>query len=210
MKNDHNSLEAGTEREPPPPLAMQRKLAQTILSPAVNAGHAVRKWSGLEGTPFDRGLLVELEAQIAAIASGKSDRPAEIMAAHIETLDALFYSLLGNAHAYRGNPMMAEKIRLALKVQSQIRATVQALADLKNPRPVAYVQQANIAHGPQQINNGLSVAWPAEVVNGIQPSELLEARNDTRLDTPTTGATSSVDTQLEAVDAINRPSESSR
>jgi hypothetical protein len=27
---------------------------------------------------------------------------------------------------------------------------------MKNPKPVAFVQQANIAHGPQQVNNGLN------------------------------------------------------
>jgi transposase InsO family protein len=44
-------------------------------------------------------------------------------------------------------------MRLALKAQSQCRATVEALAEMKNPKPVAYVQQANIANGPQQVNN---------------------------------------------------------
>ena len=44
-------------------------------------------------------------------------------------------------------------LRLALKAQSQCRATLATLAAVKNPQPVAFVRQANIAHGPQQVNN---------------------------------------------------------
>jgi hypothetical protein len=35
-------------------------------------------------------------------------------------------------------------MRLALKAQSQCRTTVEALGELKNPQPVAFVKQANI------------------------------------------------------------------
>jgi hypothetical protein len=43
-------------------------------------------------------------------------------------------------------------LRLALKAQSQCRATLETLAAIRNPQPVAFVRQANIAHGPQQLN----------------------------------------------------------
>ena len=45
-------------------------------------------------------------------------------------------------------------LRLALKAQGQCRATLETLAVIKNPQPIAFVRQANIAHGPQQVNNG--------------------------------------------------------
>jgi len=38
--------------------------------------------------------------------------------------------------------------------QAQCRATIETLHELKHPRPVAFVQKANIADGPQQLNNG--------------------------------------------------------
>jgi hypothetical protein len=44
--------------------------------------------------------------------------------------------------------------RIAFRAQSQYRATLVALAGIKNPSSVAFVNQANIAHGPQQVNNG--------------------------------------------------------
>lgn len=43
---------------------------------------------------------------------------------------------------------------LALKAQAQSRATILTLVDLKYPRQVAFVKQANIANGAQQMNNG--------------------------------------------------------
>jgi hypothetical protein len=44
-------------------------------------------------------------------------------------------------------------MRLALKAQSQCRATLETAAAMKNSQPVAFVRQANVAHGPQQVNN---------------------------------------------------------
>jgi len=81
---------------------------------------------------------------------------------------------------------MEDKIRLALKVQAQLRATIQALADLKNPRPIAFVQQANIAHGPQQVNNAARPAGPSGARESAnQPNELLEGPRGERMDITT-------------------------
>jgi len=44
-------------------------------------------------------------------------------------------------------------MRPVLKAQSQCRTTIETLSEMKNPKPVAFVQQANIANEPQQVNN---------------------------------------------------------
>lgn len=44
-------------------------------------------------------------------------------------------------------------LRLALKAQAQCARTVEVLAAMKNP-PIIFANQANIAQGHQQINNG--------------------------------------------------------
>ena len=49
-------------------------------------------------------------------------------------------------------------LRLALKAQAQCRTTVETLVEMKNPRPVAFVSQANISNGPQQVNNATPLA----------------------------------------------------
>jgi hypothetical protein len=62
-------------------------------------------------------------------------------------------------------------LSLKLKAQAQCRAPLEALAEIKNPRPVAFVKQANIAHGPQQVNNqsgGNNGAPPEPPAGGIQ------------------------------------------
>ena len=107
-------------------------------------------------------------------------------------------------------PKAAETyLRLALKAQSQCRTTLESLAEIRNPRPVAFVKQANIAHGHQQVNNG-DAAYQAEydparaeVENG-QSKLLEENANVTRLDTRASGKTGSGDTPLEALGAVNR------
>jgi hypothetical protein len=82
-------------------------------------------------------------------------------------------------------------LRLALKAQGQCRATLETLAMIKNPHPVAFVRQANIAHGPQQVNNGL--AEPGEPSRAgktkNQQNKLLEVQSGERLDTEAKCAT---------------------
>jgi len=107
-------------------------------------------------------------------------------------------------------PKAAETyMRLALKAQSQCRSTLESLAEIRNPRPVAFVKQANIAYGPQQVNNGETV-YQAEYEapradTKTEQNKLLESNgNVTRLDTRTQSAPGRSDTTLEAVGAINR------
>jgi hypothetical protein len=98
-------------------------------------------------------------------------------------------------------------LRLALKAQSQCRATLETLAVIKNPQPVAFVHQANIAHGPQQVNNAAaSLGEPSrarETEN--QQNKLLEAKNGERLDLKTAAATGEVNSSLEAVGPLDGP-----
>ena len=72
-----------------------------------------------------------------------------------------------------------------LRAQSQCRATIETLAVIKNPQAVAFVRQANIAAGPQQVNNGMSAAHAASraLENEFEPNRLLETQYGERLDT---------------------------
>jgi hypothetical protein len=103
-------------------------------------------------------------------------------------------------------------LRLALKAQSQCRATLETLAAIKNPQPVAFVRQANIAHGPQQVNN----AHASDVENQRAPNELLKGvpgvthAPGERLDLGATPAASAANSRVEAVDAFERPENNDR
>ena len=63
-----------------------------------------------------------------------------------------------------------------MKAQSQSRATISALVDLKYPRQATFVKQANIAKGPQQVNNGEAA--------GANPEQYAQARTQAKEITP--------------------------
>jgi len=102
-------------------------------------------------------LIDELKDQINYVRKGDLSRPEAKLVAQAHTLDALFGNLIRrsqNNSSARYLDAAETYMRLALRAQGQAVRTIEALAELKNPRSVAFVQQANITTGPQQINNG--------------------------------------------------------
>jgi len=95
-----------------------------------------------------------------------------------------------------------------LKAQSQCRTTLETLATIKNPSAVAFVRQANIAAGPQQVNNGMQPSSARE--NEIPPSKLLEPINGQRLDTGAALAPRRANQAMEAVGVVNRAQDGGR
>lgn len=68
------------------------------------------------------------------------------------TLNAVFTNLARRANSTQYIDHFDRYMRLALKAQGQCRATLETLALIKSPATV-FARQANIAHGPQQVNN---------------------------------------------------------
>ena len=95
-----------------------------------------------------------------------------------------------------------------MKAQSQARATWESLSKIKNPMGATFVRQANIANGPQQVNNGCEPSRAGNIEN--KPNELLESEHGERLDTGTTGTAGGSNPALEAVGAIHRPTKRRR
>ena len=91
--------------------------------------------------------------------------------------------------------------KMAMKAQNQCRMTLETLSTIKNP-PVVYAKQANIAHGPQQVNNGTGPSRTEE--NRNSPSKLLEQSNEIPVDTGTPGAAGGSNSQMEAMGEIER------
>jgi hypothetical protein len=67
---------------------------------------------------------------------------------------------------------------------------------------MGYVRQANIAHGPQQVNNSTSDDSRAQG-NQNQQNELLEKKDGERLDTGTTSPTSQADPAMATMGEID-------
>ena len=124
-------------------------------------------------------------------------RPEAMLLAQAHTLDELFNNLARRAHLQEGIAMIDPYLRLALKAQTQCRATLETLAAIKNP-PIIYAKQANFANGHQQVNNGVTPSHTGETKN--EQNELLELKNGERLDTRATGKAIEADKAMAALD----------
>jgi hypothetical protein len=158
-------------------------------------------------------LVDDLGKQCELASNGNLGRSEALLVAQAHTLDAIFHNLARRAARNMGEYLNAAEIytRLALKAQSQCRATLETLAVIKNPQPVAFVRQANIAHGPQQVNNGVPQDEPsrARKIENEQ-NELLETEDGKRVDTGATSKATRVDPQVATVGAVNRTEDAGR
>ena len=108
------------------------------------------------GEPDFTALANKIREQTDAMHAGDMKGIESMLFAQALTLQATFTALSRRAASNAGEYIGATDtyLRLALKAQGQCRATLETLANIKNPRPVAFVKQANFANGPQQVNNG--------------------------------------------------------
>jgi hypothetical protein len=98
-------------------------------------------------------------------------------------------------------------MRYALRAQAQGRATLEALAEIKNP-PVLFARQANISNGPQQVNNG----DPSRVRRskaGSEPNEVSGDAVELCQDTRTPALARGADPAMAPVGTVDRPQDRS-
>lgn len=184
--------------------------ARTFLRPTVTGAVAIRtahrSENGVTDGPSIEALTNELSAQCKAVADGSMARPEALLTVQAHTLDTLFSDLVRRAYSHTGLDPFERIMRLALRVQSQARATVETLAVIKNP-PMVFAKQANVTTGPQQVNNGnfRTSAYACAGAREIEsrPNELLEQTNGERLDTGAAGGAGRSGEDLETVGAFN-------
>lgn len=126
-----------------------------LTRPEVQAAATIQAF---QGENLEVNALVEqLSLQVAAANAGHLSRAEGMLIAQAHTLDEIFNHLARRSHTNMtaGYGDAAERyLRLALKAQTQCRATIETLATVKNP-PVLFAKQANINNGgQQQVNNG--------------------------------------------------------
>lgn len=101
-------------------------------------------------------MVKSLRASGEAVNRGDLRAGEAMLNAQAVALNTMFGALARRAALNMGTYMGATEtyLRLALKAQSQSRATVETLAAIKNP-PMVFARQANINNGgQQQVNNG--------------------------------------------------------
>ncbi len=121
-------------------------------------------------------LIGDIRARIEKVQSGDMAAMEAMLVGQAQALQTIFVSLARKATNQEYLKNYGLFMNLALKAQSQSRATIQALTELKYPKQVAFVKQANISHGHQQVNNATSACEPTHAKKtSIQSNELLEA-----------------------------------
>lgn len=146
-------------------------------------------------------LVDELCQQTASVRSGSLDRPKAMLMAQAQALDSLFFALCKRSlvNAREGSFLDAADryMRLALKAQSQAVRTLEVLGDLVNPRSMAFVGQANIAHGPQQVNN-----LPASEKLNSANQTISEADHELQKDTRTPEIEGAINSSVETLEKV--------
>lgn len=191
----------------------ERTLARLSLRPEVTAAAtSIEYQRGLfEGQSLD-DVVRELETQCAAVQRGDLSRPEALLTAQAHTLDAIFNKLARLAAANLNEyPVWGDRyLRLAMKAQTQCRATLETLANIKNP-PMVFAKQANVATGPQQINNNFESSTHARTrETQSEQNRLLEQTDGQRLDSGATGQAIGSDPAMATVGSIDRTKDGGR
>lgn len=146
-------------------------------------------------------LIDDLKTEVEKVQSGDMAAMEAMLVGQAQSLQTIFGSLARKATNQEHLKNYCMFMNLALKAQSQSRATILALAELKYPKQVAFVKQANISHGHQQVNNGGGAQSSSHEIdascarkNQNQPNELLEVSNGSQtMDIRTATKTSRTD-----------------
>jgi len=200
-KEDPKALKVAQQ----PTEATADALAHTLLRPSVQAALTLIDYNRGFGELSINTLVDDLGAQCELASGGDLKRAEAILTVQAHTLDAVFHNLARRAQRVKYLNQLDTYMRLALKAQTQCRSTLEALVAIKNPQPVAFVKQANIAHGPQQVNNSRSTDASRAEKSGNQPSKILEHQDGEQLDFRAACEAGTADSSLETVGAGNRP-----
>ena len=134
----------------------QETTAESVVSGlAINAMTATKYSQFAFGNVDLTACLGQLNAAVDRVHRGDLRDSEAMLTAQAMTLNALFGHLANLADRTEYVDKFDTYLRLALKAQGQCRATLETLAEIKHP-PTVFAQQANVAHGPQQVNNTVS------------------------------------------------------
>ena len=175
--------------------------ARTLLRPSMRAAITTAEFTPIEIDDIGLDALAQaMDEHTQAINKGDLKHAEAMLVSQAYSLDAIFHQLAWRANEQKQLKQYETMFRLAFKAQSQCARTLEALAKIKNP-PIVYAKQANIANGPQQVNNSIS---PHAGETEKQKNELLEHTHGERLDTGTASTTSGINQNLETVETLDR------
>ncbi len=160
-------------------IGLSSAMQNTFIAKVFTEGNVDPLANKLSG-PLDITACTEIMVQrLEALDRGDTREIEHMLMGQASSLQAIFMEMsrrsalnmainVGPAEVY---------MRLALKAQAQCRATLETLAEIKNPRPV-YINpaQVNHANGPQQVNNGCPPSSRVPRENQNPPNKLKETK----------------------------------
>ena len=190
--------------------------ARLAVSPSLNGATVIQAYQGnVMGKDVELGGLIDqLRDTFTEVKGGGLHKLEAMLISQATALQSIFTGLARRANLQEYQKNFESFLGLALKAQAQSRATISALVELKYPRQATFVKQANIAHGPQQVNNTSTQnsGTQQSTQNSNQgnkhahadkteteQNKLLEADHGERMDTRAQGAASRVDPHLATV-----------
>lgn len=183
--NEDDKQITGRKRDPEaievvfPKGSKQREfaLAKLLMEPTALAASAIKAQNTKDEDINVNALMSELNTQVSLVKEGNLGRAEAMLVAQAHTLDALFAELIARARLNMGEYMDAayKYTQLAFKAQSQCRTTLETLAEIKNPRPLAFIRQQNVGENVQ-VNNGPPSTRAGE--NSKVTNELLEDKSN--------------------------------
>lgn len=183
--------------------SIEATLAKTYLRPTVMAAATIKGQYSKNDDVNINALINELSVQVSKVNNGDLGRAEAMLIAQAHTLDALFAELVSRARTNMGEhlPAAMKYMSMGLKAQGQCRTTIEALVEIKNPRP--YIQNNKAQY--QQVNNGVPVPH-AHGENSKVTNELLtDGSNDyATMDTGRAAEIGRTDKEMEAVGAKHR------
>lgn len=200
--------------EPKPGRTEGQANADLVMWPEVNAGYIMDafNWTGQQDVS---GVVASMRDITARVKAGDLTDVEAMLMSQATTLQTLFTFFTHLAKQQTGLPQFQAYMTTALKTQNQCRTTLQTLLELKFPRTTAFVKQANITSGPQQINNGIN---PEPVDTHTQETETEQSKlslEDTRherkaLDIRAETTTGGTDKKMETLEPVHRAKKQGR
>jgi hypothetical protein len=181
----------------------EKAAARALLNPVLNSACVAKRFSASNASEIELADYISaLVDETKKCKKGDIERAKEMLAAQAHALDAMFSALALRAHQNMGDYLGATEtyMKLALRAQSQSRATWEALASLSSTRITNNIAQFNASTAPQPVINRI-VVHSASDENA--PNELKESEHGEWLDARAAKKTSRSHPEMETLGALD-------
>lgn len=157
-------------------------------------------------------LMTTAREQAQAIHQGDMTQVESMLIGQAVALQSMFVDFALRAKKASSLQAVQSLAQLALRSQAGSRSTLQVLAEVKNPRQVAFVKQTNVAH-MQQVNNGVlppSSSHTEKIAGETNEVLVEESHGCTTLDTRAKTEAGRADPAVVTLDRVDRPAKRRR